>query len=213
MRLRGLIEEALEAARRRKNLIIFFALVHVVFLAFGHWMVAQGYPLVLELRDEQLKNIQDLPYLKPLTGPLADNLPLKILYTFGFNLVFGAFVSTTLVGAVFFLPYLVAVWRSFIIGVLVAGIDATPVMAVVFYGTFILEFGAYCISCAVGTDIGLSLMWPGRKGKKTHREAFREAVRDGARLYLLVIAVLFVAAVWEITWLHYMGPLVGPPAP
>lgn len=208
MRLGELFQESMRAAKRRRNLIIFFALVHVVFLAFGQWMVAQGYPAALELRAEQLKNIQELIYLKPLTGALADNLPLKILYTFGFNLVFGAFVSTTVMGLLFFFPYLVAVWRSFIIGVLVADIDTTPVMAVIFYGTFILEFGAYCISSAVGTDIGLSIMWPGRKGKTSRSEAFREAARDGLKLYLLVAIILFISAIWEITWLHYMGPLI-----
>lgn len=208
MRIRELFKESLGAAKRRKNLIIFFALVHVVFLGFGQWMVAQGYPAALELRDEQLKNIQELIYLKPLTGALAENLALKILYTFFFNLVFGAFLSTTVMGLLFFFPYFVAVWRSFIIGVLVADIDTTPVMALIFYGTFILEFGAYCVSSAVGTDIGLSIMWPGRKGKSSRSEAFREAARDGMKLYLLVAVILLVAAVWEITWLHYMGPII-----
>lgn len=208
MRLIEILHESLQAAKRRKNLIIFFALVHIIFLGFGQWMVAEGYPTALELRAEQMKNIQELIYLKPLTGALAENLPLKILYTFGFNLVFGAFVSTTFMGLIFFFPYMVAVWRSFIIGVLVADIDTTPVMAVIFYGTFILEFGAYCLSSAVGTDIGLSIMWPGRKGKTSRREAFREAARDGWKLYLLVVIILFVAAIWEITWLHYMGPLI-----
>lgn len=208
MRLRELLLESLQAAKRRRNLIIFFAFVHVVFFGFGQWMVAQGYPSAIELRAEQLKNIQELPYLKPLTGALADNLPLKILYTFGFNLLFGAFVSTTFMGLVFFFPYLIAVWRSFIIGVLVSDMDSSAVMNVIFYGTFILEFGAYCISSAIGTDLGLSLLWPSRKGVASRMEALREAARDGAKLYILVIIVLFVAAIWEITWLHYMGPLL-----
>lgn len=207
-RLKELFQESLSAASRRRNLIIFFAFVHIVFLGFGQWMVARGYPSALELRAEQLKNIQELPYLKPLTGILADNLPLKILYTFGFNLIFGAFVSTTVMGLVFFFPYLIAVWRSFIIGILVADMDTSPVMAVIFYGTFILEFGAYCISSAIGTDLGLSVLWPSRKGKTTRSEAFRAAARDGMKLYLLVAIILFISAIWEITWLHYMGPLM-----
>lgn len=208
MRLKELLHESLQAAKRRRNLIIFFAFVHIVFLGFGQWMVAQGYPSALEMRAEQLKNIQDLTYLKPLTGILADNLPLKILYTFGFNLVFGAFLSTTVLGLVFFFPYLIAVWRSFIIGILVSDMDTSPVMTVIFYGTFVLEFGAYCISSAIGTDLGLSVLWPSRKGKTTRSEAFRVAASDGAKLYLLVAIILFISAIWEITWLHYMGPLV-----
>jgi len=210
MGIKGLFRESMEAARRRRNLIFFFAMTHIVFLAMGQWMVAMGYPGVLEMRAEQLKNIQELAYLKPLMGVLADNLPLKILYTFGFNLVMGAFVSTTLTGLVFFLPYMIAVWRSLLIGVLVADMDPSPVMSVIFYGTFVLEFGAYCVSSAVGADIGLSLLWPARKGTADRMEALRTAAKDGARLYLLVAVILFVAAVWEMAWLHYVGPLLKP---
>lgn len=212
MRIKELVSQSLKTAKRRKNLIIFFALTHVIFLTFGQWMVAQKYPGVLELRDLQLKEIQNLPYLKPLTGVLADNLPLKILYTFAFNLVFGAFLSTTITGVVFFLPYLIAVWRSFIIGILVSGMDVSPTMIAVFYGTFILEFGAYCISSAVGTDAGLSLLVPLRKDTTSRREAFSIAASDGVRLYVLVIIILFISAIWEITWLHYLGPVMKPGA-
>lgn len=210
MRLRELLKESILAAKRRQNLIVFFALVHIVFLGLGQWMVAQGYPGVLELRTEQLKNLQELAYLKPLTGVLADNLLLKILYTFAFNLTMGALVSTTLTGLIFFFPYMIAVWRSFLIGILVADMDASFVMSVIFYGTFILEFGAYCVSSAAGADLGLSLIWPSRKGTDDRREALRLAARDALKLYLLVAVILFVAAVWEITWLHYMGPLLKP---
>lgn len=204
MEFNATLAKSLGAAEKLRNLIIFYAAVHVIFLFFGQWMVGQGYPGVIELREEQMREIQELPYLKPLTGALAENLPLKILYTFSFNLLFGAFLSTTLTGLVFFFPYIVAVWRSFIIGILIAGMDATPTMLVVFYGTFILEFGAYCLSSSVGTDLGLSLIWPDRKGAASRKEALLAAWRNGARLYLLVIIVLFMAAVWEMTLLHYM---------
>jgi len=208
--LKNILADSIEAAKRRRNLIIFFVSTHVILLFFGQWMVAQGYPGVLELREEQLKQIQELPYLKPLMGPLAENLPLKVLYTFSFNLIFGAFVSTTLTGLVFFFPYMVAVWRSFLVGILVAGMEYSPAMVAVFYGTFILEFGAYCISSAIGTDIGLALLFPERKGVSSRKEALGIAARDGLRLYVLVIIILFVAAIWEMTGLHYLGPLFKP---
>lgn len=202
--------EAFQAARKFKNLIIFFVLTHTILLIFGQWMVASGNPGVLAFRDAQLNEIQNLPYLKPLTGPLADSLTLKILYTFFFNLVFGAFFSTTLTGVVFFFPYVIAVWRSFIIGILVFGVSPSATATVVFYGTFVLEFGAYCLSSAAGTDLGLSILSPGRKGKATRGEAVRESVRDIVKLYRLVVIILFISAIWEISWLHYLGPLIRP---
>ena len=198
----------LKAARRRKSLLLFFAATHIVFLVFGQWMVAQEVPAVVFMRAEQLKAIQTLPYLQPLTGLLAGSLPLKILYTFFFNLVFGAFLSTTIMGFIFFVPYMIAVWRGFIIDMLVYGIDTTPSMIAVFYGTFILEFGAYSISSAIGTDAGLSLLFPWRKGTESRWEALKMAMREGRELYLLVVILLFAGAIWEMTWLEYMGPLI-----
>lgn len=171
-------------------------------------MVAREVPGVMFLRAEQLKEIQNLPYLRPITGLLAESLPLKILYTFFFNLIFGAFLSTTLMGFIFFVPYIIAVWRGFIIGALVYGTADTPSMIAVFYGTFILEFGAYSISSAIGTDAGLALLFPKLKGTESRWEALRMAVQEGRELYILVILLLFAGAIWEMTWLEYMGPLI-----
>ncbi len=210
MSLTSVFKESLQAARRLKNLIVFYSAAHVVFLIFGQWAAAKKIPSVLLIREEQLKEIQNLAYLKPLTGVLADSLVLKILYTFFFNLIFGAFLSTTITGVAFFLPYMIAVWRSFIVGVLFYGQTISPGATAVFYGTFILEFGGYCLSSAVGTDIGLSILWPSRKGTKSRKVALLEAIKNGARLYVLVILILVVAAIWEISWLQYMGPLIKP---
>ncbi|MEK7774194.1 MAG: stage II sporulation protein M [Deltaproteobacteria bacterium] len=207
MRIKEDLKKSLKAAGTSKNLIILFVLAHTIFLAFGQWAVYKGFPGVLVLKEELIKEIQGLPYLKPITGVLADSLALKIFYTFAFNLIFGAFLSTTLTGALFFLPYVIAVWRAFTIGILVSEMDINARTMIVFYGTFILEFGAYSLSSAAGTDIGLSLLWPGRKGKTTRKEAFVEAVRNGKRLYLFVLILLFISAIWEISWLQYLGPL------
>ncbi len=209
MDLKKLLDQSIDAARRLKNLILLFALAQVVFLVFGHYMVATGHEGALFLRSEQLKYIQELGYLKPITGVLAGSLILKIFYTFIFNLIAGAFVSTTVTGVIFFIPYLVAVWRSFIIGLLFYGFDLSPLMTTVFYGTFLLEFGAYALSSAVGADIGLAIIWPERKGNFTRKQAVKESIRNGLNLYVLVIMLLFLGAVWEMSMLHYFGPLVN----
>lgn len=210
MSFKNALKESFQAARKLKNLIFFYSAAHIVFLIFGQWAVAKKIPSALLIREEHLKEIQNLAYLKPLTGVLANSLALKILYTFFFNLIFGAFLSTTITGAVFFLPYLIAVWRSFIVGVLFYGQTVNLGATAVFYGTFILEFGGYCLSSAVGTDIGLSILWPSRKGTKSRKVAFMKAIKNGAWLYVLVISVLIVAAIWEISWLEYMGPFIKP---
>ncbi len=204
------IKDSVAVALAQKRLLLFFVATHVVFLIMGEVMVAYEVPGVMHLRAEQLKAVQELIYLKPLTGPLATSLLLKIAYTLFFNLIFGAFISTTLFGVLFFIPYVMAVWRAFLIGMLFYGLDTgNTVSGLVFYGTFILEFGAYSISSAIGMDLGLTLIYPARKGVDTRRKAFAIWKAGAKKLYLLVFLLLFLGAVWEIGWLHYLGPLKG----
>lgn len=200
-------KRSLQTLKRRQNLIFFFAIAQVAFYVFGQWLIASEVPAAVALRGEVLGQLKDSAYLKPLTTFLGGNIPLQILYTFAFNLIFGAFFTTTATGIAFFIPYMVAVWRGFVIGLLTFGLVDSPGMAIAFYGTFILEFCGYSLSSAVGTDIGLTLIWPERKKQTSRKEALREAFRDGADIYFFVIIILFVAAVWEIISLHLVGPL------
>lgn len=208
MDVAGQFRRSIEAVGRRRNLIVFFALAHVAFFIFGQWVIANGIPAAVELRQQALGELKDVGYLKPLTGFLGGNIPLQIFYTFAFNLIVGAFFTTTATGLVFFMPYLLAVWRGFIVGMLTYGLIHSSGASVAFYGTFILEFGAYCLTSAVGTDIGLTLVWPGRRRCATRKEAVREAMRDGADIYFLAIILLFIAAIWEIGSLYIVGPLI-----
>ncbi|MBE9528706.1 MAG: hypothetical protein IME99_05660 [Proteobacteria bacterium] len=209
--LRQAVKESVRVAYEQKRLVLFFCFTHLVFLVMGEVMVALEVPGVVSLREEQLKAVQELIYLKPITGVLATSLLLKIAYTLAFNLLFGALVSTTLFGALFFLPYIMAVWRGFLIGMLFYGLDTgAPLKSVIFYGTFLLEFGAYSISSAIGTDLGLTLLTPGRKGVESRGEALKIWYAGAKKLYLLIFILLFFGAVWEIGWLHFLGSIAGP---
>lgn len=214
MRYKEIFSRGLLAAAEKKRLIFFFIAAHAVFLFFGMLAMSREMPAILELHSRLMEEIQDLYYIKPLTGPLAAHLILKILYTFSFNLIVGAFISTTLAGVVFFLPYILAVWRSFIIGILFSGMETSPLMSIVFFGTALFEFTAYSMSSALGTDLGLSLIFPGRKETASRWEAFGISFKQGIWLYVLVVILLFIGAIWEIGWLHYLGPILHktPPA-
>jgi len=202
--------KACRVATKKRRLIIFFLAAHAVFLGLGMLTMSWRMPGVLALRDELMKEMQDLFYVQPITGPLAASLGLKILYTFFFNLVFGAFVSTTITGLAVFIPYVLAVWRSFVIGLLFHAMDPTPLQYLVFFGTALFEFGAYSLSSALGTDLGLSIIFPSREGTTSRALALKKTFHEGIYLYILVAILLFVGAVWEIGWLHYLGPIVHP---
>ena len=207
--IKELYLKAWEKTKEMKTLITFLIITNIVFLIFGQWMIALGIPGVVELKKEILKELPEVGYLKPLTGPLAPYLLLKILYTFGFNLIVGAFLSTTLPGIIFFLPYLITVFRAWIVGVIFYGIMPTSLHMALFYGTFILEFGGYVFSAAAGINIGLSLLNPAWKAKETRIEAVKTAIEDTKLLFVFVATFLLLGAIWEMTWLHFFGvPLI-----
>ncbi|MBI5328123.1 MAG: hypothetical protein HZB80_07520 [Deltaproteobacteria bacterium] len=196
---------AWQKTKELKTLITFLIITNIVFLFFGQWMIANGIPVAVELKKEFLKQLPEMGYLKPLSDPLAPYLSLKIGYTFLFNLIFGALLSTTAPGIIFFLPYIIAVFRAWTIGVIFYGTTPTPLHSVIFYGTFILEFGGYVFSSAAGINIGLSLLNPTWKGKETRLEAFKAAAKDAAMLFIVTATLLFLGAVWEMSWLHFFG--------
>ena len=146
-------------------------------------MVEFGYPDALEFRERQLNEIPNLSYLQPLLGALSPYLSLKILYTFLFNLVAGAFVSTTLTGIALFLPFIITMYRAWFVGVVFHGFLASPLFTIVFVGTFILEFGAYVLSASVGISVGCALFFPERCYSLKRKEAFLASLKDGFWVY------------------------------
>ncbi|HBO85134.1 MAG: hypothetical protein A2073_04125 [Deltaproteobacteria bacterium GWC2_42_11] len=187
-------------------LLIILVICNLVFIIMGQWMVMNGVPEILELRKEMLKDIPSLPYLKPLLGSLAPYLSLKILYTFFFNLIFGAFLSTTITGIVFFLPFFITMGRALYVGILFYGITDSIILKILFAGTFLLEFGGYVFSTAAGINLGLSIAFPKQwKKKEKIGDALKEAINDIKWFYVIAAALLFFGAVWEMGWIHFMG--------
>lgn len=197
--------KAWEKTKEMKTLITFLIITNIVFLLFGQWMIATGVPGAVEFKKEFLKQLPEMGYLKPIAGPLAPYLPLKIAYTFSFNLIFGAFLETTLPGVVFFLPYLITVFRAWVVGVIFYGTAPTSLHSAIFYGTFVLEFGGYVFSSAAGINIGLAIVNPAWKHKETRLEAFKAALEDAKLLFIFAATLLFIGAVWEMGWLHFFG--------
>ncbi|MBI5875596.1 MAG: hypothetical protein HZB81_07120, partial [Deltaproteobacteria bacterium] len=66
--------QAWQKTKELKSLIAFLIITNIVFLFFGQWMIAQAVPGVVEFKKEVLKQLPEMGYLKPLTGPLAPYL-------------------------------------------------------------------------------------------------------------------------------------------
>ncbi|MDH4101548.1 MAG: hypothetical protein OEV28_13365 [Nitrospirota bacterium] len=201
-----LLKDAVAAFNRHRKLIIFFAATHVVFLLLGQWMTLNEMPGAIFIRSEELKIIKDAGLAQAGAG--SEAFILRVGASFLLNLVFGAFVYSTASGIVFFLPYVIAVWRAFLIGILVYGQLDWSIKTIAFYLIFMLEFGAYSISSVAGTDFGLTILWPGRRKGLERGQALRESFNDGVNLYVIVIIMLLVSTFLEFLFEGYFGPFI-----
>jgi len=124
---------------------------------------------------------------------------IMIFGIFLVNLVLSSFVVVTLPGLVFFpLSAAALVYRGFSWGVLLSQLP-TPQFLVVL-PTLVLEGEGYVVASVAGIVLGLSWLKPSWvfKGEKlSRREAFRRALGECLRIYILVAMILFVAAIVE----------------
>ena len=154
---------------------------------------------------------EQLPYLDEVVGVgesfFGFDWPLIILSIFLFNLVLSSFVFVTLPGLVFFpLSVVALVVRAVFWGIMLNQLP-TPLFLAVF-PTLILEGEAYVFAGVAGVDLGLSWLKPvlAYKDENLSRsDAFKKALKDCIRIYVLVSVLLFAAAVVEIVTIVQLG--------
>lgn len=115
------------------------------------------------------------------------------------NLILSAFLLLTLSGIVFFVfPLAVLVFRGVLWGVLLNFVSTDRFLMVL--PTIILEGEGYVIAAVAGVILGLSWLWPKLiyPGENlSRRSAVRKALGEAASLFVLVVILLFVAAIVE----------------
>lgn len=207
----GLLSASLDTVKRRRRLILTISLIYLVSFALGYLNShilntvspsdGFGQELLNDLNDTVLYKPPFTTVERALQG---GDLALAILITFTYNLVAGAFLTTTLVGVVPLLgivaPAITSLFRGFLIGLAYyLVLNASPGAAVVGIGTAILELGAYVFSAAAGTNIALSIFFPGRHNTTSRMVAFKEAWKEVGRFFVIVVILLALGAVWEMT--------------
>jgi hypothetical protein len=199
-----------DVCRRMRRLLVLVSALYVISFIAGYFAIWVSWPFAVELRDNILKTvIKQAPFTTVTDVLRSRELPLAIALTFLVNLCSGAFLSTTLIGVVPLLgaagAALVTFYRGFGLGVVYyAVLGVSPGAFALGGGTLILELGGYVFSAAGGIALSLATVFPNRYGVKSRWLAFRKAWRDVARLYLIVIGLLLVGAVWEMTGLFLL---------
>ncbi len=196
---RLLLQQSFKALKETRKLILITASLYLVSFLIGYFLVHFKIPFALEARtklNERL--INEFPFNQIIKAMLEREFLKAVIYTFLNNLIIGAFISTTLLGVIFFLPILVTISRGVFLGISFYGLFENFTINILILVTFILEIGAYCISTAAGIKLGLSFIKPSIYNTSNRLRAFKLALKEISYLYLLVIILLLLGAFWEI---------------
>lgn len=203
--MKKLIQESFEAIRKIKYIIFMVIFLTLISLAAGFYFSNSQIGWIIDLKKMIVDQLENFGALETISDYLENGQVIQaILYTFGFNLVSGAFFATVLTGIIAPLPLIIMFERGVMIGLLYGDISGSIWYYIVFFGTLIFEFGAYVLSTAAGVNIGLSFWSPKRFGTKNRIEAFGRSWIEAGKVMILVAIVLFVAAVWEIGGLYLL---------
>jgi len=200
-----IVSQAIEAAKRMRMLLLLVALFYVGSYLVGWYLISIKSQVAAE--TAQLVSgavLTETPFTTILQSLRGGELVQAILITFLLNLTTGAFLSTTLPGIIPLVGALgtmaITLFRGFIIGVTYPEILASSAAGFALgMGTLILELGAYVFSGAAGINIALAPILPRRYGVQSRWAAFKMAWKDAARIYVIVIILLALGAIWEMT--------------
>jgi hypothetical protein len=122
-----------------------------------------------------------------------------IVLTFVVNLVVGSGLSVTLPSLVIpFSGLLMGAYRALMWGLMLSPTTAELRTIMIPHSlTLILEGQAYILAMLAAYVQGRAFLWPRTVDAPTRRQGYVQGVRFSARLYLLVILLLAVAAVYE----------------
>lgn len=201
----GILSQVSEAAKRMKILLVFVAFLYVGAYLVGWYLISIKSPMAVETAQAITASVlTETPFTAIFQSLQGGELLQAVLITFLLNLTTGAFLTTTLPGIVPLVGALgtiaITLIRGFVIGVTYPEILASSAAGFALgFGTMILELGAYVFSGAAGIYIALAPIMPRRYGVQSRWTAFKAAWKDAARVYVIVVILLALGAMWEMT--------------
>jgi uncharacterized membrane protein SpoIIM required for sporulation len=202
-----ILSASIQAAKRMKTLLIFVAVLYIGSYLAGWYLISVKSLIAVQTSEALGQAVAtQQPFTSILESLRGGELLTAILMTFLYNLTVGAFLTTTLPGIVPVIGSLgiaaVSFLRGFVVGITYPEILASnPAGFALGMGTMILELGAYVFSGAAGVNIALAPILPRRYGVESRWAAFKMAWKDAARVFIIVIILLGLGAIWEMAGL------------
>lgn len=199
--LRNTVAAISRAVTRARYPIFFTAFVYFLSVIIGIIMVHTGNKFALDYRDRLVnRSLQSNP--ASVAYSRGNNFQAA-LWDFGGNLFLGAFPKTVS-GISILLPYPMVVQQGWVGGIVSVHNDHTsrlsdPQSAIYYLLTLFLQLVPYSIAVGEGVNVGIAIFRnpPYYEGRKWFGILPEEALRDVARIYLIVIPLFLIASLWE----------------
>ena len=199
--LRNSVASISRAVNRARYPILFTAIVYFLFVFIGIIMVHTGNKFALDYRDRLVnRSLQSNP---ASAAYLQGNNFQAALWDFVENLVLGAFPKTVS-GISVLLPYPMVIQQGWVGGIVSVHNDHTsrlsdPRSAIYYVLTLFLQLVPYSMAVGAGVNVGIAVFRtpPYYEGRKWFGILPEEALRDVARIYLIVIPLFLIASLWK----------------
>jgi hypothetical protein len=196
---------ALEVLKNARRPYLVLNIAYYGLVACGMLYVTFDRSLQQALLGDVLSGLTEGPFASVLDAYLGEQALLAIGLTFGVNLVLGSFLWIALPSCVVpFSGLLLAGLRAVLWGFLfspqiVGQAGARPAVAYVLIVVLILLEGQGYVLAALGAYLqGRAFLWPRRVGATGRLQGYVRGLKQEAHVYLLVAAVLLVAAAYEV---------------
>jgi hypothetical protein len=206
-----LIQSALETIKESRRAYIILNLVYYGLVVFGMVYVAFN-PSLQQLLIDAVGNAFTEGVLSAVGSAYTGGQVLQaMVLTFVVNLFLGSIAVITVPSLVIpFSGLLIGAYRALLWGLLLS--PTTPVLRWVMIPhslVLILEGQAYILAMLAAYVQGRAFLWPHSVGAATRRQGYGVGVKLSVRIYLLIVLLLALAAVYEALEVVFVLRLVG----
>ncbi len=153
------------------------------------------------------------PLVMVANAYISGNFLIAVVLTFIVNLILGAILYITLPSMVVpFFGLLMGAFRAVLWGVLVLSLIPFEAYSVPAWLNMFVEGEAYILAMLAAYIQGKAFLWPASVGTATRRQGYVIGLTATWKLYVLIVLILAVAAIWEAFAVIYLMPMLGSPS-
>ena len=208
--MKRLLVKALRLVQRNRRAYVVINVVFYGLVIVGALAVVL-FPEVQQFLLKQIRHGLSQGRLRVIAEAYREGRVLATIgLTFAANLFMGALAAVTIPSLLVpFSGLAIGLLRSLLWGLVLSPADPHLRWAMIPHaGTLLLEGQAYVLAMLAAYIHGKAWLSPRSVGEQTHSRGYLSGLKSTASIYVLVVVVLAVAAIYEALEVIYLAPLL-----